>query len=88
MIFDNRYTLGGSASTGSMRRESHLPLLFHPSPEQVAFIGFGTGITGSGALEHRAVKSITAVELSALVAKAGERNFSQFITTMPIMTPE
>ena len=78
MIFDNQYTLGGSASTPSLRRQAHLPLLFHPAPAKVAFIGFGTGITASGALEHEAVKSTTAVELCAMVAEAAERDFGQF----------
>jgi spermidine synthase len=78
MILDNQYTLGGSAGTATMRREAHLPLLFHPAPRRVAFIGLGTGITASGALEHHAVKSITAVELSPLVAQAGARDFGQF----------
>jgi spermidine synthase len=78
MVFDNQYTLGGSSATSSLRRQSHLPLLFHPDPRRVAFIGLGTGITASGALEHEAVKSITAVELSSLVEQAARNNFSQF----------
>jgi spermidine synthase len=78
MIFDNQYTLGGSASTPSLRRQAHLPLLVHPAPAKVAFIGLGTGITASGALEHEAVKSITAVELSSMVAEAAARDFGHF----------
>lgn len=78
MVFDNQYTLGGSSATASLRRQSHLPLLFHSSPSRVAFIGLGTGITASGALEHDAVKSITAIELSSLVEQAARNDFSQF----------
>jgi spermidine synthase len=78
MVFDNQYTLGGSSATSSLRREAHLPLLFHPAPRNVAFIGLGTGITASGALEHEAVKSITAVELSSLVEQAARADFPQF----------
>ncbi len=78
MIFDNQYLLAGSGSTPGLRRQAHLPLLFHPAPAKVAFIGLGTGITASGALEHAAVQSITAVELSRLVAAAAARDFGQF----------
>jgi len=78
MIFDNQYTLGGTFATPGLRRQAHLPLLMHPSPARVAFIGLGTGITASGALEHGAVKSITAVELSPLVAAAAARDFGKF----------
>jgi len=78
MIFDNQYTLGGTWVTPSLRRQAHLPLLLHPAPAKVGFIGLGTGITASGALEHKAVESITAVELSALVAESAARNFDKF----------
>lgn len=78
MILDNQYTLGGSAATPSLRRQAHLPLLFHPAPSNVAFLGLGTGITASGALEHSAVKTVTAIELSPLVAASAARDFSQF----------
>jgi len=78
MVFDNQYTLGGSSVTPSLRRQSHLPLLFHPAPSRVAFIGLGTGITASGGLEHEAVRSITAVELSSLVEQAARNDFPQF----------
>lgn len=78
MVFDNQYTLGGSSATSSLRRQSHLPLLFHPAPARVAFIGLGTGITASGALEHEAVKSVTAIELSSLVEEAARNDFPQF----------
>ncbi len=78
MIFDNQYTLGGTWVTPNLRRQAHLPLLLHEKPAKVGFIGLGTGITASGALEHQAVEFITAVELSALVAESAARNFDQF----------
>jgi spermidine synthase len=59
---DNYYVLGGTFSTGDERMQAHLPLLLHPAPETVAFLGLGTGITAGGALLHPVAK-ITAVEL-------------------------
>lgn len=78
MVFDNQYTLGGTWVTASLRRQAHLPLLLHPAPTKVGFIGLGTGITASGALEHKAVQSVTVVELSRLVAEAAARDFDPF----------
>ena len=76
LIFDNQYMLGSSKAGPDMRRQAHVPLLLHKSPAHVAFIGLGTGITASGALAHKAVTSITAVELSRLVADAAKDEFS------------
>jgi spermidine synthase len=78
MIFDNQYVLGGSRAASEMERQTHIPLLLHPCPTRVGFLGLGTGITASGALRHGPVKSITAVELSPLVARAAATRFSEF----------
>lgn len=75
MIFDNQYLLGASAARADMQRQTHLPLLLHPDPRRIAFLGLGTGITGSAALQHGPVESITAVEISPLVARAAEQYF-------------
>ena len=78
MFLDNLYLLGSSKAAPDMERQAHLPLLLHPAPRRVGFIGLGTGITAAGALRHEAVESITIVELSALVADAAARHFSAF----------
>jgi hypothetical protein len=39
MKLDNFYVLGGTASTGDERMQAHIPLLLHPAPKQVAFLG-------------------------------------------------
>ncbi len=49
-------------STGDERMQAHLPLLLHPSPRRVAFLGLGTGITAGAAVLHP-VDDVTAVEL-------------------------
>ncbi len=51
---------------------ARLPLILHPEPREVLFLGLGTGITAAGALALPEV-SITAVELSAgAIEAAGE----------------
>ena len=46
---DNYYVLGGSAAVALERRQGLLPLLLHPAPRRVAFIGLATGISARAA---------------------------------------
>ena len=46
---DNYYVLGGSAAERNERRQGLIPLLLHPAPRRVAFIGMATGISASAA---------------------------------------
>lgn len=78
LSFNNQYLLGGSGSADDEQRQSHIPLLLHPSPDRVCYAGLGTGITASGSLKHAAVKSITAVELSGMVVDAAAKHFGDF----------
>jgi hypothetical protein len=41
---NNFYVLGGTAAAGDERLQGHIPLLLHPRPERVAFLGLGTVI--------------------------------------------
>lgn len=59
---DNHYGLGGSASEEYERRQGLLPLLLHPDPKEIFYLGMGTGITASAALSTRADR-ITVCEL-------------------------
>jgi spermidine synthase len=59
---DNFYVLGGTASTGDERMQAHVPLLLHPAPREVAFLGLGTGITAGAALLHP-VERVTVLEI-------------------------
>jgi len=45
------------------KNQSRLPLLLHPNPESVLFLGLGTGITAAGSLPYAELQR-TAVELS------------------------
>jgi len=57
------------------RNQARLPLLLHPDPHSVLFLGLGTGITASGSLWVNGLQR-TAVELSAGAIKAASGPFT------------
>ena len=57
------YTHGSTASAAWERRQSHIPLLIHPQPKNVLYLGSGTGATAGGAVMHDEVESIVVAEL-------------------------
>lgn len=73
---NNHYVLGGTGSAGDERMQAHLPLVLHPSPRRLAFLGLGTGITAGGALFHP-FDHVTAVELVPEVAAAARRHLRE-----------
>jgi spermidine synthase len=78
ILVDNQYLLGGSHAVANEERQANLPLLLHPAPRDVAFIGLATGITPGAALIHSNINSITVMELSSLVKRAADHFFAQF----------
>ena len=72
---NNAYVLGGTAAAGEERWQAHLPLLLHPSPRKVAFLGFGTGITAGAALLHP-IERVVALEIVPEVAAAARADFA------------
>lgn len=50
-------------AVAAQQNQARLPLLLHPAPQSVLFLGLGTGITASGALPFPGVSGV-AVELS------------------------
>ena len=72
---NNSYVLGGTAAGEEERWQAHLPLLLHPSPRRVAFVGLGTGITAGAALLHP-VERIVALEIVPEVATAAREDFA------------
>jgi len=76
VTFNNHYTLGGTASTGDERQQAHIPLLLHPSPRKVAFLGLGTGITAGAALQHSIVESVTILEILPEAVEAAREYFA------------
>ncbi len=77
ILMSNQYLLGGTAATCAQRRQGHIPLLLHPDPRRVCFIGLATGITPGASLAHTAVHDTVAVEISPLVARAASRFFEK-----------
>jgi spermidine synthase len=49
---DNRFQMGGTGVAEAEYRHAHIPLLLHPKPQRVLFLGVGTGITLSTAALH------------------------------------
>lgn len=74
---NNAYVLGGTGSLVEERWQGHLPLLLHPDPRRVAFIGLGTGITASAALDHP-VDGLLAVEIVPEVVDAAREDFRRW----------
>ena len=64
------YGLGSSTAAGRELIQGHLPLLLHPNPKDILFLGVGTGMTAASALRHPEVASIVAVELNPDVVAA------------------
>lgn len=78
IVMFNQYVLGSTAGLADEQRQAHLPLVLHPAPRHVAFIGLATGITAGAALAHDQVTSVTAIELSQLVSQACKNHFGPF----------
>ena len=74
---DNYYVLGGSAAAVNERRLGLVPLLLHPAPHRVAFIGLATGITASAA-PALGVGDTTIAELVPEVATLARAHFGQW----------
>ena len=51
-------------------RQGHIPLLIHPDPEDVLYLGLGTGLTAGSAVVHPDIESIDIVELIPEVVEA------------------
>ncbi|HVS65263.1 MAG TPA: fused MFS/spermidine synthase [Thermoanaerobaculia bacterium] len=77
MRLNNSYLLGSAAASDIERRQAHLPLMIHPAPRSVFFLGMGTSITVGAALAHP-VERVVVAELSPEVAAAARRHFAPF----------
>jgi spermidine synthase len=72
---DGHYTVGASGALTSDRRQAELPMLLHPNPRSIFFLGLGTGITAGAALFHP-VERVTVAELVPDVARAAREYFA------------
>lgn len=73
---NNFYVLGGTASAGDERLQGHIPLLLHPRPERVAYLGVGTAISLS-AVRFHPVREAVAMELVPEVVSAAREWFRE-----------
>ena len=65
-----------SDSVHSQRNQVRLPLLLHPNPKSVLFLGLGTGISSSASMGYKNLDR-TAVELSSGAIEAADKWFDQ-----------
>jgi spermidine synthase len=71
---NNYYTLGGTRALDAERDQTVVPLLTHPDPRSVFFLGMGTGIT-AGASMAFPVEQVVVCELIADVVAMAEDHF-------------
>ena len=64
------YGLGSRGSSAMQLRQGQFPLLLHPRPARVAYVGLATGVTASAALDRHEVEQIVVMELIPEVVQA------------------
>lgn len=77
ITMDTYYSLGGTRVAQHEQAQGDLPLLLHPNPRNVFFLGMGTGITAGAALHHPIERVVTA-ELSENVVEAAREFFEPY----------
>lgn len=71
---NNWYTLGGTGDMITQQMQTHLPMLLHPKPKSVFYLGLGTGITAGTSLNYD-VDEVVVAELAPSVIRASEAFF-------------
>ena len=57
LMLNGHFQMGGTGPGElSERRQAHLPLLLHPDPKDVLFLGLGSGITFAAVADHPGVR--------------------------------
>ncbi len=74
---NNYYTLGGTGSRELEELEGYLPVLLHPNPQSVFFLGLGTGIS-AGAVLHFPIQRLLVAELVPDVIEASKKYFGRY----------
>jgi spermidine synthase len=78
ILSNQHYSLNGTqASLLSQKQESWIPLLLHPHPKEVIFIGMASGISAAAALDFP-IQKLSAVELVKDVVKGAQLHFSEW----------
>ena len=73
---NNYYRLGGTGAMESERNQGRIPLMLHPEPRDVFFLGLGTGIT-AGAATPFPVERIRICELLPEVIDLARNHFRE-----------
>ena len=76
---NNFYALGNTNAAMNERMQAHLPLIIHPEPKRVFFLGLGTGITAGGALQIEEIEHVTVAELLPSVIDAARDFFGPWL---------
>ena len=76
LLLQNQYILGSTQAAVQQERQAHIPLLLHPHPRDVGFIGLATGSTAGAALLHEAVEAVSVAEISRTVVQAATHWFA------------
>jgi len=72
---NNWYTLGGTGDMTTQRMQTHLPLLLHPNPKRVFYLGLGTGITAGTALDYK-IDEVVVTEIAPSAIRASKEFFA------------
>lgn len=72
------YTLGSSSALESERNQTVIPMLLHPNPDSVFFLGMGTGITAGAALSFP-VEELVVCEIIDDVIKLANAHFRPYV---------
>ena len=75
---NNYYTLGSTHAAIAERNQTLIPLLAHPNPESVFFLGMGTGITAGAAL-LLPVERVVVCEILGEVVELAREHFGPWI---------
>ena len=74
---NNFYALGSSAAAAHEQNQTLIPLMPHPSPQRLFYLGMGTGITAGAALRLPSLE-VTVTELVPEVITAAAAFFNDF----------
>ena len=73
---NNWYTLGSTGDVLTQQVQTHLPMLLHPNPSRVFYLGMGTGITAGTALDYP-VNRVLVAEIAPSVIRASQKYFTE-----------
>ena len=73
---NNWYTLGSTGDMVTQTIQTHLPMLLHPNPQRVFYLGLGTGITAGTALGYP-IKELVVAEISPSAIRASKEFFEE-----------